>query len=136
MDDQKKQVIMRRDTKADPLYLLQLNQQKAKVLGDPTKKLYLILAYLKDPSEDRDGDKTFEITHGRKETYQWLKDRIDILDLESTIILATVGIATVDEARLYLSSTKNERVTNAYDFLKVMRDMFNDKLDLEDYEVE
>lgn len=85
---------------------------------EKSEQRYLILMYVKDDEDDT--RKEFEIKTGRKETYEFLKSMIDIIDVhESKILLDDLGLA--DASSVYDVMTK---------FCQIFDD---DEFNIEDY---
>ena len=89
---------------------------------DPEKKKYLVLYYGSDGHEEEKG---WEIITGRTEAYNFIKNRAEILDIHNSIVVA--GTVTLLEAL--------ESGMNVYEFMKHMRQYFNDGFDIEDYNI-
>lgn len=87
---------------------------------DPNKKKYLILYYM---SNEEDEEKSWEITTGREETYKFIKDRIEYMDIHNSIVVS--GTVTLNDAI--------EQDMTVYQFMKLMMNYFDDSFDIEDY---
>ena len=82
----------------------------------PEDRQYLICYRAKQGSGENDG---WELVIGRTEAYTFIKENIDMMDLEHSFVL--VETLTLDKRK------------SIYAFMKYAGDMYEDNFDIEDY---
>lgn len=99
-----------------------INPMKMNVEESPEERDYLLLLYVADDKGETD-DQRFEIIRGRDATYQYIKDMIDGIDINTSKVMVT-------------DVTLKEALT-VYQFMTLMKNKYytNDTFDIDEYNV-
>lgn len=121
--------IMTRDESLDKEYLNHLEQ---KVEREVNKKanLYLVLYYASDKDSGEELV-SWKKCYGRKETYDFIKNMIEYMDLEQSIVLPEIKDK---EGNINILSPDDERALSAFKFMEHMKKYIDDPtFDINDY---
>lgn len=112
---------MNRDNEVDEKFLEEIKENpKAMYSNDKKEKGYMILYYITD--NEGNSEKSWEVTYGRKATYEFIKSIIEYINL--------------DDSKVVVEGLSFDDSKSVYEFMKHISQYMDDpKFNIDDYYV-